>query len=122
MLLYRQKLLIDGVGSVHGAVLGQIPQGLTLGQGDSALIRRHLPHQDAQQGGLPCAVYAYDGRFFVIFYMEADICQHPVLQERFAYVVARQYHCSILSPVKPMISDTLLWIYFTVEKGNCQCG
>ena len=91
-LLDGQELLIDCLRGVHRVVLGQIAEGLASGHGHAALVRLHLAHQDAQQGGLARPVDAHDGGFLVVFYMEADICQHLVLQKRFAYIVTRQYH------------------------------
>ncbi len=76
MLFYGQKLLVDGVCSVHRAVLSQIAQSPALGQGDSAGVRGHFTYYDAQQSGLAGPVDAHYGSLFIIFYMKADIFQH----------------------------------------------
>ena len=73
VLFYAQKLLKDGIFPGHRLMLGEVADGLVPGDGDDAVVRRQLPHDDAQERGLAGSVDADDGGLVIVLYMKRNI-------------------------------------------------
>ena len=76
VLFYAQKLLKDGIFPGHRLMLGEVADGLVLGDSDDAVVRRQLPHDDAQERGLAGSVDADNGSLVIILYVKRNILQN----------------------------------------------
>ena len=75
-LFDQEQFLIDRVFPGYGFVLGEVADGFVLCKGYKSFVRGQFSHNDTKQRGFSGAVYAYDSRLFIVFYMERYVFQY----------------------------------------------